>query len=438
MPSVVNVYSTRVVKSAGRMPFFLDPFMRRFFGRRGKRAPMERKMKGLGSGVILSDDGYIMTNYHVVAKASDIRVALPDKRKFKAEVKGKDPRTDLALIKIEATGLTPVRFGRSSELKVGDVVLAVGNPFGVGVAVSMGIVSAVGRAGMGITDYEDFIQTDAAINPGNSGGALVNMKGELVGIPTAILSRTGGYQGIGFAIPSDLARPIFKKLRLSGKVDRGYLGVSIQEVTPAIAKAMGVQPGKGVLIGQVQPDTPAAKAGLKSGDLIVEMNGKEVQSVHRFRNRVAAKGEGTEVALVVLRDGKRMKLKVKLGALPEQDKVAALRGRGRSRSRRRSQTFEGPKETPMSGVTLARLDAKKRKLLQVPKKVRGLVVMDVESGSPAAFGGLRKGDVILQVNKAPTPNAQAFRKALKKSKRSIFILVWRKGHTLYLAWRLPR
>jgi serine protease Do len=434
VPSVVNVHSTRVVKSPAGGQFFLDPFMRRFFGERlPKREQREHRARGLGSGVIISEDGYIVTNYHVVAKAADVRVALADKRKFKAEVKGKDPRTDLALIKIDADGLIPAKLGRSGDLRVGDVVLAVGNPFGAGLAVTMGIVSAVGRAGMGITDYEDFIQTDAAINPGNSGGALVNTKGELVGIPTAILSRTGGYQGIGFAIPSDLAGPILEDLKEKGKVDRGYLGVSIQELSPEIANAIGVEPGKGVLISEIQPDTAAEKAGLKQGDVIIELDGKRIQSFHRFRNRIAAKGAGSKAKLTIVRNGKRIKKEVELGELPEKNEIAERRGQ---KGRGDRGVFEGAKDTPMKGVKVATLDVRKRKLLNAPKNLKGVVVTGVESGSPAAYGGLRPGDILVRVNRKPTPTIAKFREAVKAGGERVFALVWRQGRMLYLAWRM--
>ena len=435
VPSVVNIHSTRVVSHRkGLNPLMKDPRFRRFFGNRnpfGKGG--KRQMKGLGSGVIVSKDGYIVTNYHVVAKATDIRVGLADKRELKATVKGTDPRSDLALLKVEATDLTPAKLGSSKEMKVGDVVLALGNPFGVGETVTMGIVSAKGRAGMGITDYEDFIQTDAAINPGNSGGALVNLEGEVVGVPTAILSRTGGYQGIGFAIPADMVSPIITSLRNNGKVERGYLGVMIQKINPSMAKALGTKPGVGILVGEVQDGTPAKKAGLKSGDVIRKLNGKTVTSFHRFRNRIASMGAGTSVSLDVLRKNKRLKIQVELGALPIKGQAAASGKRSPSPGSP-GDTFRGVEGTPMEGVKVGPLTATRRRALKVPSKRKGVLVEAVEAGKPAALAGLESGDVILSLNRKSTPTLKAFRGAVKKSRSRVFVRVWRGGRTLYLGW----
>lgn len=269
--SVVNVSSVKKTKQDGQSfqnPFFDDPFFRRFFGEEFERrmpAPREFQQQGLGSGVIVTSDGYIITNNHVIEGADELSVSLPDKRSFKAKVIGTDPKTDVAVIKIDASNLSALPWGDASQLEVGEMVLAVGNPFGLSQTVTMGIISAIGRANVGIVDYEDFIQTDAAINPGNSGGALVNLKGELIGINTAIFSRSGGYMGIGFAIPSTMAKSVMQSLIKHGKVIRGWLGVSIQDVTPDLAKEFGAAENTGALVGDVMEDSPASNAKLQRG-----------------------------------------------------------------------------------------------------------------------------------------------------------------------------
>ena len=275
--SVVNVSSVKKSKQEGQSfqnPFFDDPFFRRFFGEEFERrmpAPREFQQQGLGSGVIVTQDGYIITNNHVVEGADELNVSFPDKRTFKAKVIGTDPKTDVAVIKIDASNLPALPWGDASQLEVGEMVLAVGNPFGLSQTVTMGIISAIGRANVGIVDYEDFIQTDAAINPGNSGGALVNLKGELIGINTAIFSRSGGYMGIGFAIPSTMAKSVMQSLIKHGKVIRGWLGVSIQDVTPDLAKEFGATENTGALVGDVMEDSPASKANLERGDIITAL-----------------------------------------------------------------------------------------------------------------------------------------------------------------------
>ncbi|MBZ0232870.1 MAG: trypsin-like peptidase domain-containing protein [Deltaproteobacteria bacterium] len=321
--SVVNISTTQTVEAG---PFLFDPFFADpsspFHGE-----PDQRKAKSLGSGVIVSEDGKILTNAHVVRNAEEILVTLHDGTEHEAKLLGTDPKSDLAVLKLERAkgNLRPLPFADSSRLRLGEVVLAVGNPFGVGQAVTMGIVSATGRASMGIVDYEDFIQTDAAINPGNSGGALVNLRGELVGINTAILSRTGGYQGIGFAIPTNMASPIMNALIADGKVNRGWLGVTL---APLDARAQAkFRVATGVLVAQVGTDTPAEKAGLSAGDVIVAVDGTEVRDVARLRNAVAIKGAGKTTTLDVRRDGKLERVKVTLGALPEQQKLRRVRVR---------------------------------------------------------------------------------------------------------------
>ncbi len=312
LPSVVNVASTKIEHVDPRAtPFFNDPFFRNFFGRR-MPAPHDQREQGLGSGVIVSKDGIVLTNNHVVDGADEIKVYTQDKREFTVKVLGTDPKSDLAVLKLQGdtSGLQPIQLGDSSRLRLGDVVLAIGDPFGVGETVTMGIVSAKGRANVGIADYEDFIQTDAAINPGNSGGALVDMEGNLVGINTAILSRSGGYQGIGFAIPTNMAKPIMESLMKTGHVVRGWLGVSIQDVDQDLAKALNLPSTKGVLISQVQPGSPAAKAGLVRGDVVTAVRGKPVGSTGELRNVVAEAGANVKVKVDILRNGKPQSIDV--------------------------------------------------------------------------------------------------------------------------------
>jgi serine protease Do len=319
--SVVNISTSRRVASgpAAWDPFFSDP-----------RSPLggdaqERKATSLGSGVIVTAQGRVLTNNHVVQGADDIKVVLSNGTELTAKLVGTDPRSDVAVLQLQGPlpKLKPLQFGDSSSLRLGEVVLAIGDPFGVGQAVSMGIVSAKGRASVGIVDYEDFIQTDAAINPGNSGGALVNLKGELVGINTAILSRTGGYQGIGFAIPSNMARQISDMLVKDGKVRRGYLGVNIATVNQEVAKQVGLKIDYGVLITGVQADGPASKAGLRDGDVIVALDGVEVKDAGKLRNTIAMASSGSSVDLQVIRGGSKQSLKVKLAELPAPKKPRA-------------------------------------------------------------------------------------------------------------------
>src|SRR5499426_2624267 len=310
-PAVVSIASTKVIKvdagDEGLSPLFDDPMFRQFFGDRGAGPlnrpgrPRELREQGLGSGVIVSPDGYILTNNHVIEGANEIKVYTSDKRELKARVIGADPKTDIAVVKVEAKNLPTLAFADSSKAQVGDIVLAIGNPFGVGQTVTMGIISATGRGNLGIEDYEDFIQTDAAINPGNSGGALINASGQLIGINTAILSRAGGNQGVGFAVPSNLARTVMNQLLKDGKVVRGYLGVLIQPVTPEIAKAFSLPNTRGALVGEVTPDGPAARAGLAQGDVITELNGVRVDDSRELRLKISQIAPGSAIKLKLIR-----------------------------------------------------------------------------------------------------------------------------------------
>jgi serine protease Do len=417
-PSVVNISLTKLSKVQGQMPF---PF---FFGPGPEQ--QERREQGMGSGVIVSSDGYVLTNNHVVSDAQEIKVTLYDKREFDAEVVGTDPKSDVAVIRLKSApnDLKPIAVGDSSRIRLGDVVLAIGNPFGVGQTVTMGIVSAKGRADVGIVDYEDFIQTDAAINPGNSGGALVNMEGQLVGINTAILSRSGGYQGIGFAIPTNMVSPIMESLKKYGKVTRGWLGVSIQDVDQELSSAMKLPTSRGVLISDVQPGSPAQHAGLKRGDVVVKVDGQSVETTGHFRNAIALGGTGKKVNLELYRDGKLETLSASLGEQPQDKQVSvATPGSG------------GP-AGGLDGLSLSELTPDLRQRLNLGSSVgRGLAVTRVAQGSPAARSGLRPGDVLLEVNRKPVGTVREFEELYGKSKGNVLLLLHRQGSTVFVVVR---
>jgi serine protease Do len=424
LPAVVNISSSKTVKTDGgrAMPFFNDPFFRQFFGDQfGQQfqAPRERRERSLGSGVILTSDGYILTNNHVVDGATDIKVSLSDKRELKARLVGRDPKTDIAVLKIDATGLPVLTLGDSDKTRVGEIVLAIGDPFGVGETVTMGIVSATGRGNLDIEDYEDFIQTDAAINPGNSGGALINARGELVGINTAILTGGGGgNQGIGFAIPINLARQVMDQILKTGHVVRGYLGVMIQPVTPALAKAFGLAEVKGAIVGDVTKDSPAARAGLAKGDVIVAMNGQPVKDSLELRLKVAQTPPGTEVKFTLRRSGSEKDVTVKLGELPEK-----------------AQSTSGGEAagSPLSGVKVEDLTPDIAEQVGVARGTLGVVVDSVADGSPASDAGLRRGDVIEEVNHGGVPNAAAFDRAVREAGSTpVLLLVNRQGTTSFM------
>ncbi len=427
--SVVNISATRKSKPGLEpfsSPFFDDPFFRRFFGEEfGRKSPRpkerERQEQGLGSGVIVSQDGYIVTNNHVVEQADELTVALSDKRTFKAKVIGSDPKTDIAVVKIEASNLSPLQWGDSLQLEVGELVLAVGNPFGLSQTVTMGIISAVGRANMGIVDYEDFIQTDAAINPGNSGGALVNLKGELIGINTAIFSRTGGNMGIGFAVPSNMAKSVMQSLLKYGKVIRGWIGVSIQEVTPELAKEFGASDTQGALVGDVMKDSPAEKAKLERGDIITSYNRTPIKDPAHLRSLVAETAPGTTVTLSILREKKQEDVSLTIGELPKN--VAEAAGR----------SGEGVRgEHALAGVTVEDLLESRS---GQSRHRSGVVVTDIEANSPAEQAGLRIGDVIIEINRKPIRNVQDFEQATSRlgARSSVLMLLGRGNVTIYLS-----
>jgi Do/DeqQ family serine protease len=424
LPAVVNISSSKIVKSRrGQFQFPDDPFFRQFFGSPFEDLqPREQREHSLGSGVIVSPDGYVLTNNHVVDEASDVEVSLKDKRQFKAKIVGTDPRTDIAVLKIPATGLSTVPLGSSSKVHVGDIVLAIGDPFGIGETVTMGIVSATGRRALDIEGpggYEDFIQTDAAINPGNSGGALVNARGELIGINTAIISNGGGgNQGIGFAVPVDMARQVMDQIVKTGKVRRGYLGVMIQEVTPDLAKAFGLSSAGGALVGDVTADSPGAKAGLQKGDVIVAMNGQPISDFQDLRLRISQSAPGETVKLQVVRNGNKRELTATLGELPNEAATASSPERG---------------ENALEGIQVETLTPEIARQFDLPAATRGVVVTEVNPGSAAAEAGLTRGDVIQEVNRKPVSNVSEFRTAVRAAgNEPVLLLINRSGTTSYV------
>jgi len=420
LPTVVSITSTRIVK-APQTPFFNDPFFQQFFGGQLPQGPQQQREKGLGSGVIVSPDGYILTNNHVVDKGTDIKVMLADKRQFPGKVIGTDPRTDVAVVKIDATGLPTIALGDSSKLQVGDYAFAIGNPFGVGETATMGIISATGRNGLSIEDYEDFIQTDAAINPGNSGGALLNARAELVGINTAILSGGGGNQGIGFAIPINMAKYVMDEILKHGKVVRGYIGVGIQEVTPALAKSFNVPAEKGALVGSVDPASAGAKAGLERGDVITELNGQPIAGANELRLQIGTMAPGTTVHLKVNRNGQSRDVNVTLGEAPAGKGVGNAPGGSTENS-------------TMRGVQVDELNDALRQQLGLKPDTRGVVITEVADGSPASDAGLQRGDVIEQVNRQPVSNVADYQRLIAQAgKQAVILLINRGGNTTFLA-----
>ena len=419
-PSIVNISTTSIVtrEENPHGDFFNDPFFRHFFGDQFGQPGQKRKFKSaaLGSGVIVAQDGYILTNYHVVKGAEEIKVILYDKREFKGKVAGFDSKTDLAVVKINAEALPALKLGESSRLKAGDIVLAIGNPFGLNQTITMGIVSAVGRSNIGLSDFEDFIQTDAAINPGNSGGALVNTNGELVGINTAIFSTSGGYMGIGFAIPSDMAKSVMESILKYGKVIRGWLGVSIQTLTPELEKSLGLKVNEGALVADVMKDSPADKGGLKRGDVITEFNGKKVEDSTILRNMVAASAPGTTVELKVARDGKELPLTVTLGELKERTEI-------------RKTEYKNA----LKGVTVQNLTETVRDRLGLPDTINGVLVTGVGEDSPAQ-GILQANDVISEVDRNEIRNLSGYEQVVSKigEHDTVLLLVYREGGSIYI------
>jgi serine protease Do len=427
-PSVVFINAETTDKGATAIPFasphgdelpFGNELFEHFFGMPLPGVPREeipqRKHRAVsqGSGFVfssedglLSDKSYILTNYHVVEGAEKINVKFQDGREFTAEIKGVDPKSDVAVIEIDVGGLPVLKWGDSSALEVGEWVLAMGNPFGLSHTLTVGVVSAKGRTSLGISDYEDFIQTDAAINPGNSGGPLVNLDGEVIGVNTAILSRSGGYMGAGFAIPSNLARSIAQQLIDNGEVVRGYLGVVIQRLTAELAQSFDIEQTQGILVAQVTENSPADKAELETGDVIVSYKGKPVKDIGDFRNRVALTPPGSRETLVVIRDGKRRELGVTIGKLGEDTPLAQA-------------SAASADELGLSVQTLTPELAQQFSA----KPGQGVVVTGVEPGSIAAMAGIKTGDVVLAVDRKPVDSAAAFNRAVEESRQDSRVLL---------------
>ena len=411
-PSVVSINTSKTVR--------IPRGLRDFFGMPGPGAGQERE-KGLGSGVIVSEDGYILTNRHVIDNADEIVVHLADQKEYKAKKIGADPGTDIAVLKIDAKGLPVLPFADSDKAHVGDVVLAVGNPFGLTQTVTMGIVSGMGRGGMGIVDYENFIQTDASINPGNSGGALVDMSSRLLGINTAIFSRTGGNQGIGFAVPSNLAQEILKSIRTSGRVIRGYLGTVIQPVTPELAAAFNLKEPTGVLVSDVAPGSPAEKAGLQHGDVINSFDGKKVEGPRELRLMVGALPPGKKAVLKLLRNGQEKEITVELGELPQKE--AAISSNGDA----------SPASSLLEGVQMTDLDNDSREMLHAPERLKGALITEIDPDSDAYRAGLRQGYVIEEIDRKPVKNAAeatALAQNVQKEK-PVLLRAWGEGQSRY-------
>ncbi len=407
-PAVVNI-STKSHVRIQQNPLFNDPFFRRFFSI--PDMPQQQERQALGSGVIVdARKGYILTNNHVVKNADEIMVTLHDKRHFEAKVVGTDPGADLAVIEIEANNLVELPMADSDTLKVGDFVVAIGNPFGLEQTVTSGIVSALGRSGLGIEGYENFIQTDASINPGNSGGALVDLDGKLVGINTAIVGPSGGNVGIGFAIPSNMARSIMVQLIEYGEVRRGQLGIMIQDITPDLAEAMGIKQPKGTVIAQVIEGSAADKAGLKVGDVVIAIDGKPVHNSSQLRNAVGLLRVGEKVRLTIIRDGRERTIKVRISK-PERTTVQA-----------------DDLSKQLSGAVLGAIDENH----PLAGKVEGVAVISVKRGSPAARAGIRKGDIIVSVNRQPVKSIADVRRAVKAGKRGILLNIRRGNGALFI------
>ncbi len=411
-PAVVNIATEGRVRLQAN-PLFSDPFFRHFF-----KVPdwsVERKTQSLGSGVIVdAKRGLVLTNHHVIAKAVQITVTLRDGRQLEAELVGADPETDVAVIKIPPEALIAIKTADSNELRVGDFVVAVGNPFGLGQTVTSGIISALSRSGLGIEGYEDFIQTDASINPGNSGGALINLRGELIGINTAIFSQSGGNVGIGFAIPINLAMQIAEQLLEKGKVERGFLGVSVQDLNPALVEAFDLKGNAtGAVITSVVADSPAAKAGLQPGDILIKINDRDVKNAGDMRNRFGLLAVGEVVVFDVLRAGKRIKINTTVAVAKETDSSPVAYNKR------------------LQGLTVNDLKSDH----PLYGKVEGVLVIDIERGSPAWRGGLRKGDVITSVNREKVNNLEAFLTFVNGYQGALLFRILRGNNATFLVIR---
>ena len=433
-PAVVFIQVEKIVQQQPAVQFFSpfgegspfgDDFSRRFFGapqpgqpKQFRQAPQQQRVVGQGSGFIISKDGYILTNNHVVGDADKVTVKLQDGREFTAKTIGADPHSDVAVIKIDDKNLPVLPLGDSDAIEVGEWVVAIGNPFGLSHTLTVGVVSAKGRSSVGIADYENFIQTDAAINPGNSGGPLIDLDGRVVGMNTAIFSRSGGYMGIGFAIPINMAKAIKDQLIQTGSVTRGYLGIVIQDLTPELAKSFGLKDHQGILVAQVSEDSPAEKAGLKQGDVIVEFDGKPVEKVGPFRNHIALKAPDSKEKITVLRNGERKTLSITIGKLPDGELAAV----------------GTPHSLEKLGLTVQTLtpDLARQFGFQGEK---GVVVTQVTPGSAAALAGINPGAVILEVNRKPVSNTEEFKRAVAQTpeKGAVLLLIKDGQYSRYVA-----
>jgi serine protease Do len=428
-PSVVKITTQtkakQVALNGGEMPGMNDPLLRQFFGGNAQMFRQEPAQSGLGSGVIISSDGYIVTNNHVVNGADTVTVSLEDGRDLTAKVVGRDPQTDVAVIKVEARDLPAITFADSTKVDVGDRVLAVGNPFGIGETVTTGIVSAKGRRVGILSDvqgYEDFLQTDAAINPGNSGGALVDVDGRLIGLNTAILSRSGGFQGVGLAVPANLVSQVADSLVKHGKVTRGFLGVSAQDITPALADSFNLKDHNGALIAEVVPGSPAAKAGLKEGDVIKAVNGQPVADANRLTFAVSAVAPHQNIKLEVLRDGKTEHLTATTGERPSNGPRSL-----------ESAVASDDDQGVLNGVSVEDVNRDVRNELKLPGRVKGAVITQVAPESAAARAGLREGDVILEINRHPVTTAdEAVKLTSKTETKKTLLKLWSHGNTIYV------
>jgi serine protease Do len=419
-PAVVTIRSERVVRAPRQHPFTDDPFFRDFFGQRGmpQQEPRGQVRQGLGSGVIISPDGYIVTNHHVIDGAEEITVELSDRRGLQAKLVGSDPPSDLAVLKVEASGLPVLSLGDSDKVRVGDIVLAIGNPLGVGQTVTSGIISAKGRqTGLSDGSFEDFLQTDAPINQGNSGGALVNTGGELIGINSQILSPSGGNIGIGFSIPSNMARSVVEQLIRQGRVRRGQLGVVVQAVTADIAASIGMREARGVIVSSVQGGSAAERAGIERGDVITALNGQEVNEPNVLRNLVAAAAPGAEVTLTVVRGGQERQVRAALGEL-------SAGSAGAERGQQGGGGGDDGGAGGRLGITAEPLTPELAARMGLPEGAQGLVVTGTEEGGPAAAAGLRQGDLIEQANTRPVRTVEELRAAVSDAaERPILLLV---------------
>ena len=423
-PAVVTIRSTERARQAQQLPFMDDPSFREFFGDRLPQQQNPRRVQGMGSGVIVSPEGYILTNHHVVDGALEIKVELTDKRTFTARLVGSDPPSDLAVLKIEARGLPTVSLGDSDKVRVGDVVLALGNPLGVGQTVTSGIVSAKGRStGLSDGSFEDFLQTDAAINRGNSGGALVNVNGELIGINSQILSPSGGSIGIGFAIPSNMAKAVMNQLLAHGKVRRGMLGVTIQSIDADMASSLNLPAARGAIVTSVSAGGPAERAGLRRGDVITAIDKQPIVDNNSLRNLVAAKTPGSNVEVTALRNGRDQNFQVALAELPAREE-----SEGEATSSNRGSN--GPAGVEKFGLTLTPLTAQAASRFGLDANDQGLLVTRVDPASNAASEGIRQGDLIQEVNRQPVRTFAEFNAAIQQSGAKPALLLIKRGENV--------